>query len=169
MLSNIGCLSLTAFGLFIIFANANSWKIESRIVGGSAAVEQQFPYQVAIRDNDNSIHFCGGAIVTSRYVLTAAHCFFDRPLNASLIHGIVNRTHISDPGTFIHFIDVILHPEFGKRRAEPDIGLIKSREEITFSEFVRPVHLPIQEAQSGVSAVFSGWGLINVSFARNSC
>lgn len=151
--------------LFLNLSNVESWEIKERIVGGSSAVEKQFPHQVSVRDKGNSVHFCGGVIINSRFILTAAHCFFDRPLNASLIYGVVNITHASDFGFIVDFINkVILHPEFGKRSAQPDLSLIESKHEIYFSQFVHPINLPRQDVQPGISAVISGWGSIRVSF-----
>jgi len=43
-----------------------------RITGGSTASRAQFPWQVAIII-DNS-YFCGGSLIGSHWVLTAAHC-----------------------------------------------------------------------------------------------
>jgi secreted trypsin-like serine protease len=44
----------------------------NRITGGSPAARGQFPWQVAlIIDN---AYFCGGSLISSRWVLTAAHC-----------------------------------------------------------------------------------------------
>ena len=38
--------------------------------------KNEYPWVVSLMD-DNSDHFCGGALVASKYVLTAAHCLFD--------------------------------------------------------------------------------------------
>lgn len=46
----------------------------SRIVGGSEAKEGFAPYQVSIQ-SENS-HYCGGAIIHSKFVVTAGHCVF---------------------------------------------------------------------------------------------
>lgn len=169
MLSNMN-ISLCSMFLCLCFIvpNAKSWKIESRIIGGTSAVERQFPYQTSLRDKASGIHFCGGAIISGRFILTAAHCFFDRPLDVDLIYGLVNITHASDLGTMLEFVDIILHPEFGTRTAQPDMGLIKSKDEINFSEFVSPINLPTSENPSGVLAIFSGWGSIKVRFFNNN-
>ncbi|XP_060603449.1 chymotrypsinogen A-like [Ruditapes philippinarum] len=45
-----------------------------RIVGGDAALEGAWPWQVALVDRFGDI-FCGGTLVTTEFVVTAAHCF----------------------------------------------------------------------------------------------
>jgi len=45
---------------------------ENRITNGSPAIRGQFPWQVALVINGAS--FCGGSLISNRWVLTAAHC-----------------------------------------------------------------------------------------------
>ena len=60
------------------------------IVGGHKASEGQFPYMVSFqllkegKDWPSHTHFCGGAIIDRRNVLTAAHCC-EFPMNQSVI------------------------------------------------------------------------------------
>ena len=42
-----------------------------RIIGGNRSVEYEFPWQVAITNGGS---FCGGVIIGTRHVVTAAHC-----------------------------------------------------------------------------------------------
>ncbi|CAB0044491.1 unnamed protein product [Trichogramma brassicae] len=46
---------------------------QARIVGGENAVPREFPWLVSITRKGG--HFCGGSIINSKFVLTAAHCF----------------------------------------------------------------------------------------------
>lgn len=44
----------------------------ARIVGGENASPQEFPWLVSITRLGG--HFCGGTILNSNFILTAAHC-----------------------------------------------------------------------------------------------
>ena len=64
-----------------------------RIVGGNAADPGEWPWQVllqwqngtAIYQNMKNRSYCGGAILSKHFILTAAHCYKDGKLNNSLI------------------------------------------------------------------------------------
>lgn len=42
-------------------------------MGGENGTLGQFPFQVSLR-NPRNRHFCGGSILSERWVITAAHC-----------------------------------------------------------------------------------------------
>ena len=49
-----------------------------RVVGGKSALRGQYPWQAQIRAFNDTVkawgHYCGGVIISERFVLTAAHC-----------------------------------------------------------------------------------------------
>jgi Trypsin len=64
--------------------------IQLKVVGGHAASITQYPWQAAVFVDGEQI--CGGSLLTSRIVITAAHCVFDTDPNCLI------RCSISDPG-----------------------------------------------------------------------
>ena len=63
---------------------ARAQSVEPRIVGGSGATVQQYPWQAALvispakaSGNPHQRQICGGSLITTSIVLTAAHCLYD--------------------------------------------------------------------------------------------
>merc|ERR1719450_1637447 len=46
----------------------------NRIIGGQPAVKNEYPWLVALFRSGSGRPFCGGVLLSSRTVLTAAHC-----------------------------------------------------------------------------------------------
>ena len=50
----------------------------TRIYDGEIAAEGQYPWMVLIEVRsvkDKATNFCGGVLISKRYILSAAHCF----------------------------------------------------------------------------------------------
>ena len=66
--------------IFFIFPASipSFFKNADRIVGGQDA-PSEIPWQVSIRQGwfNSGKHWCGGTILDSKTILSAAHCFFD--------------------------------------------------------------------------------------------
>lgn len=69
-------LTLTQLNLYSKkTSNYPSNNHHSRIVGGSTADEDDYPWMVSLQQTWG--HFCGGSLISSQWVLTAAHCVVD--------------------------------------------------------------------------------------------
>ena len=55
----------------------------SRIVGGTNAFPGSWPWQAEVlkldKDTMKYSHHCGGTLISSQWVMTAAHCVFEVP------------------------------------------------------------------------------------------
>lgn len=76
---------------------------ETRIVGGTPTTTDQFPWIVYLDISFGSAA-CGGTLIASEWVLTAAHCIPDTNLNivAILGHDSVSKEQIKVDQTFPH-------------------------------------------------------------------
>lgn len=53
---------------------AQSQTDENKIIGGYACVQHSQPWQVALLAGPTCRFLCGGALLSDRWAITAAHC-----------------------------------------------------------------------------------------------
>ena len=68
-------------------------EILTRIVGGQPASKNEYPWQVGLVTPSGSRPYCGGSLISSKTVLTAAHCQMsvDRSGNRRIKDKAINR------------------------------------------------------------------------------
>lgn len=131
----------------------------SRIVGGADAELGQFPYQASLR-SDWNFHFCGGTIITDRWVLTAAHCTIWRgTVNTFVVVGSIS---LSSGGISYNSSLIINHPDYDSFAISSDVSVIKTVESMIFSSTVQSIRMASGYAEGGLASIASGWGQIKV-------
>ncbi|XP_046456344.1 brachyurin-like [Daphnia pulex] len=131
-----------------------------RIVGGTEAVPNSLPWQVALFIDDQ--YFCGGSLISNEWVLTAAHCadaavFFDIYLGS---HN-VRLTAAEEPTRVeVRSTEYTVHPEWASLRIRNDVALIKLPAPIEFTPEIQPVCLAPTSEPDHVDDILhiSGWG-----------
>uniref|UniRef100_A0A672J3J8 Coagulation factor IX-like n=1 Tax=Salarias fasciatus TaxID=181472 RepID=A0A672J3J8_SALFA len=140
-----------------------------RIVGGEVVIPGEIPWQVALVLHPSGEVFCGGSIVSERWIITAAHCVRNKESgwrNLLFPTPGEHNVHINE-GTEQDFglLEVHMHPRYNASVSlyNHDIALLYLQSSITFSKLVRPICVgpkPFIETLVKVSspATVSGWG-----------
>ncbi|XP_030764109.1 brachyurin-like [Sitophilus oryzae] len=135
---------------------------DTRIVGGEEAVPNSRNYQVGLYIAVGlSLGFCGGSLISTRTVLTAAHCVDGNNAVVTMFFGAHNMPPLaSENATQIASSNIILHPLWQRNILLHDIALIILNEPITLSDRIGIVDLPTQLTDSyiGETVLVSGWG-----------
>ncbi|XP_065300554.1 venom peptide isomerase heavy chain-like [Dermacentor albipictus] len=142
-----------------------------RIVGGHLVHRKdQVPWVVQLglpsmyNATYNASKFCGGSIISARFVLTASHCIAKRRIyldGAVIIYNSTEKLR----GSRVGIAALFSHPSYIPGELGHDIALAKTTEPFKFDRFVRPVCLPWKQSNlAGRKAAISGWGRLS---ARN--
>lgn len=133
---------------------------DHRIMEGIVSSEP-IPWQVAILIEGQLV--CGGTLIASKFVLSAAHCFRDQQLDGLEI--LAGHISISDKIQESYSVtDIFVHPDNNPETFDNDFAVLELSQEIPLTDRVYPACLPDVETRDvGVTAQISGWGSTNVS------
>ncbi|KAI7790464.1 transmembrane protease serine 3 [Triplophysa rosa] len=133
-------------------------QFSARIVGGNLSIEGQFPWQVSLHFKNE--HLCGGSIVSSYWMLTAAHCVygFAFPTFWSVYVGLIEQPVNGAKALSVE--KIIYHSRYRPKGLDYDIAMLKLEQPLNFNGFVEPICLPNfgEEFEDGKMCWISGWG-----------
>ncbi|XP_032673020.1 uncharacterized protein LOC116844945 isoform X2 [Odontomachus brunneus] len=126
----------------------------------------EYPWQVAIlkKSPGESVYVCGGTLISSRYIITAAHCVkahAGRDLRARLGEWDVNHDVEFYPYIERDIVSVYVHPEFYAGTLANDIAILKLAYDVDYvkNPHISPACLPNQyDDFTGVRCWTTGWG-----------
>ncbi|KAM9429673.1 elastase 2 [Salvelinus alpinus] len=136
--------------------------IVTRVVGGEDVRENSWPWQVSLQYQSGSSfhHTCGATLISSQWVMTAAHCISSR--NTYRVYlGKHNLKNNNEEGSMaLTPAKIIVHELWDSYRIRNDIALIKLQSPVTFSDSIMAACLP----DSGIvlphnaPCYVTGWG-----------
>ncbi|KAJ8932949.1 hypothetical protein NQ314_014328 [Rhamnusium bicolor] len=158
MFKVVVCLAFVS----VVLADLEERKIptlDGRIVGGSNTTIDRHPYQISLRYF--SEHICGGAIISSTWVLTAAHCVQGATL-PSFLTVRIGSSYVGSGGEVITVLSTIIHPNYDERTYDYDIALLSLSSSATSNVIARAIALPSTQTgpNAGQTATITGWGAL---------
>ncbi|CAN9506320.1 unnamed protein product [Ophioblennius macclurei] len=160
---------LACIGLICAEKPFNHNVLNSRVIGGSNAKPNTWKWQVSLQYdsyNENDFyHICGGSIVDSWFIMTAAHCILS--MDASQYRVVVGEYDLSEfegSEQFIRVEEIIVHSGWtGQLGNGNDIALMRLADPIYDNGFVAIADLPAPEQMlpHDFTCYITGWGLMD--------
>jgi len=167
--------TLVVLGL-ICSSHSHPWNNQDkeeigRIVNGQEVKPGERAYQVSIQlnfgerlgDSSKMTHFCGGAVLSDRWVITAAHCMKGQEAkNLKVVRGTID---VTDKTALKNRVNRIVRPEYNDINKKNDFALLEldldSPENLdrVSNHIVKNVPLcPKTFEPEGEDCTVSGWG-----------
>ncbi|XP_062926788.1 chymotrypsin-C [Mobula hypostoma] len=151
--------------------------VAGRIISGNEARPHSWPWQVSLQErrqgSKSYSHICGGTLIHSHWILTAAHCFQKGKRKAvdtanwRIVLGKHNLNHSERTEKIYRVKRIYRHERFYYPRhseIDNDIALVRSAVAISQNNYIRYACMPKKDIrlQSGQPCWATGWGATRV-------
>ncbi|XP_026836629.1 serine protease grass [Drosophila erecta] len=138
-------------------------ELRGRITGGKSTDLTLNPWMVKVVGQGT----CGGTLITSRFVLTAAHCIVKSHMKVYLgeyrtrYPGMHNRSDgVSVPNSYALTVDKKIVHDGYRSMYKYDIGLLRMTDAVQYSDYVQPICLLVNGHMRGSPDYnITGWGI----------
>ncbi|CAL8090032.1 unnamed protein product [Orchesella dallaii] len=135
-----------------------------RIVGGIVSKDNSWPWMVAVAYMGQSkpFWFCGGSLISDKYVLTAAHCLRTiRNFGLANIKLIMGTNNLMDSKKAIYYSlrAARPHPLYKSGTEDYDIAILEIKETVNYTSTVSPICLSQEgDPYTNRTVTVAGWG-----------
>ncbi|XP_040211724.1 serine protease 33-like [Rana temporaria] len=160
------------------FSVCGSPSVSSRIVGGTNALDGEWPWQVAVIDKElEGEYLCGGSLISPEWVMTAAHCIhkwilidtcyvlfsFCSPIRVSnykVYLGMHKLGVISNHTVVATVRNIIVNSNYTSDGYPGDIALLRLATPVNYTQYIMPICLPSSNTTfpCGTECWVTGWG-----------
>ncbi|KAJ9580604.1 hypothetical protein L9F63_024219 [Diploptera punctata] len=155
----VGRLDVTPMDVSVPLVEGAPEVVAPKIVNGQQATRGQFPYQAAVYLDSSS--FCGGSLISTTFVLTAAHCA--QSVSRFTVYLGAQALSASESGrVIVTSTSKIVHASYNPSTIANDIALIRLPSAVSLTSFIQTIALPGRSLSSnsfaGSTVTVSGWG-----------
>lgn len=148
-------------GLVVTLSCSDCGQVSSnRIIGGTDAEIEDWPWQVSLLQGGQ--HVCGGALVTPRWVVTAAHCFSGSKKELSRWKVVTGETYLKGLLAGSSVDRIIINGQYDAALNNYDIAMMRLYSPVSVGVKRRPVCLPPKDfgLLDGAMMTVTGWGYL---------
>ena len=132
----------------------------SKILNGAETDISKWPWMVGLVNPGFGVfngQFCGGTLVSDRWVLTAAHCVIDETTTTVKILAGHTRLSNATENDLLSISQITIHPAFNQFTLDSDLALLELSVVTTLTPIQTLGHYSLNDGPS-INATALGWG-----------
>ncbi|XP_038218595.1 trypsin-like [Zerene cesonia] len=123
---------------------------QPKVMNSQIIRNSSYPFSVSIQKKQS--HYASGALVDSKWILTAAGDFYNVRESIKLFRARLGSVNCKKSGILVALKAVEVHPLYVYKEPQYDIALLRLAQPVTFNEHMKPI--AISSAVENVSGKF---------------